>query len=338
MALLSPSLSLSLILVIELLQQYAIVVAFAPPSSTATTRFIISSSSNNNSKLLNYQKQQFSISSSSSRIIIHPLYAKQYDDDNKINDNDDDDKEEEDGLDSLIGKKLGINIGAQLPALSQSEIDDIKAAAQLTLDAAVDSRLADIETLRSELQDELRDSRKRIDIASQLNVQYEKQNLLDKIDTMTNEFLYKDKDFRDGTKLIADVDANMGKSGRGVDWGSWGTTVGDGREVVVTAAGSGGRGEGGGGSKKLLGSVDSARRRAEIASLDDDDDDEEELTIPVDVENRVLVVVDDKKVRVFNAYIICTILFISKFCSLLKLPILCVSLSIKCTGEKHMLG
>ena len=331
MALLSPSLSLSLILVIELLQQYAIVVAFAPPSSTATTRFIISSSSNNNSKLLNYQKQQFSISSSSSRIIIHPLYAKQYDDDNKINDNDDDDKEEEDGLDSLIGKKLGINIGAQLPALSQSEIDDIKAAAQLTLDAAVDSRLADIETLRSELQDELRDSRKRIDIASQLNVQYEKQNLLDKIDTMTNEFLYKDKDFRDGTKLIADVDANMGKSGRGVDWGSWGTTVGDGREVVVTAAGSGGRGEGGGGSKKLLGSVDSARRRAEIASLDDDDDDEEELTIPVDVENRVLVVVDDKKVRFLY-------LLISKFCSLLKLPILCVSLSIKCTGEKHMLG
>ena len=252
MVLLSPSLSLSLLLVIGLLQQYAVVVAFAPPSSSATTRFIISSSSNN-SKSLNSQKQQFSISSSSSVIIIHPLYAKQDDDDDKYNDDDDDDGEEEDGLDSLIGKKLGINIGSQLPTLSQQEIDDIKAAAQKTLDAAVDSRLADIESLRSELQDELRDSRKRIDIASELNVQYEKQNLLDKIDSMTNEFLYKDKDFRDGTKLIADVDANMGKSGRGVDWGSWGTTVGDGREVVVTAAGSGGRGEGGGGSKKLLG-------------------------------------------------------------------------------------
>ena len=304
MVLLSPSLSLSLLLVIGLLQQYAVVVAFAPPSSTATVRFIISSSSNN-SKLLNYQKQQFSISSSSSVIIIHPLYAKQDDNDNKINnDDDDDDEEEEDGLNSLIGKKLGINIGSQLPTLSQQEIDDIKAAAQKTLDAAVDSRLADIESLRSELQDELRDSRKRIDIASELNVQYEKQNLLDKIDTMTNEFLYKDKDFRDGTKLIADVDANMGKSGRGVDWGSWGTTVGGGREVVVTAGSGSGRGEGGGGSKKLLGSVDSARRRAEIASIDDDDDDDEESTIPVDAENRVLVVVDDKKVSFLCKYCI----------------------------------
>ena len=32
----------------------------------------------------------------------------------QTNDEDDDDEEEEDGLDSLIGKKLGINIGAQL--------------------------------------------------------------------------------------------------------------------------------------------------------------------------------------------------------------------------------
>ena len=40
----------------------------------------------------------------------------------------DDEDDEEDGLDSLIGKKLGINIGAQLPTLSQEEIDDIRIA------------------------------------------------------------------------------------------------------------------------------------------------------------------------------------------------------------------
>ena len=54
------------------------------------------------------------------------------------------------------------------PSLSQEEIDDIKAAAQTTLDAAIDSRLADIEELRSELQTELSESRKRMATAAEL--------------------------------------------------------------------------------------------------------------------------------------------------------------------------
>ena len=61
--------------------------------------------------------------------------------------------------------------------------------------------------------------------------------------------------------------------------------------------------------RSYWGSVDSARRRAEIASLDDNDGDEES-TIPVDVENRVLVVVDDKKVRVFM-HIVCIIFLLN---------------------------
>ena len=85
------------------------------------------------------------------------------------NDNEDD---EEDGLDSLMGKKLGINIGAQLPTLSQEEIDDIRIAAQETLDKAIDGRLADIEELRSELQSELSASRSRMEKAAELNVAY----------------------------------------------------------------------------------------------------------------------------------------------------------------------
>ena len=203
----------------------------------------------------------------------------------------DDDDDEDDGLDSLYGKKLGINIGAQLPSLSKEEIADIKAAAQETLDAAIDSRLADIEELREELQDELAESRSRMETAAELNVQLEKQNLMEKIDKLSNDFLNKDKDFRESTKRAADADKLAGSTGRGVDWGSWGN-LGDG-EVVITSEGI----KRGGGASKLLGSVDAARRRGRMLSADDEEEEgEEEAVVVAPAENRVLVVVDDKKV------------------------------------------
>ena len=186
------------------------------------------------------------------------------------------------------------------PSLSQEEIDDIKAAAQTTLDAAIDSRLADIEQLRSELQTELSESRKRMANAAELNVAYEKQNLMERIDKLSNDFLNRNEDFRTSTKLVADADRRAGRSGKGVDWGSWGNVGGG--EVTVSSVGNGS--SSGSGGKKLLGSVDSARRRARLLEdgVNDDDDVEEEselaaaLSSSMDVENRVLIVVDDKKV------------------------------------------
>ena len=207
-------------------------------------------------------------------------------------DEEEDDDEEEDGLDSLIGKKLGINIGAQLPTLSQEEIDDIRIAAQETLDKAFDGRLADIEELRSELQDELSASRSRMEKAAELNVAYEKQNLMEKIDQLSNDFLNKDKDFRESTKRIATADKLSGSLGKGVDWGSWGN-LGDG-EVTVAAS----SGEDSKSASKLLGSVDAARRRAIVASIDMDENEDGSVASSslVDVENRILIIVDDKKV------------------------------------------
>ena len=199
------------------------------------------------------------------------------------------------------------------PSLSQEEIDDIKAAAQTTLDAAIDSRLADIEELRTELQTELSESRKRMANAAELNVAYEKQNLMERIDKLSNDFLNRNEDFRTSTKLVADADKRAGRSGKGVDWGSWGNVGGG--EVTVSSVGNGS--SSGSGGKKLLGSVDSARRRAmllEDGVNDDDDDDDDEselaaaLSSSMDVENRVLVVVDDKKVslsRDIQIYYIC---------------------------------
>ena len=191
------------------------------------------------------------------------------------------------------------------PSLSQEEIDDIKAAAQSTLDAAIDSRLADIEQLRSELQNELSESRKRMANAAELNVAYEKQNLMERIDKLSNDFLNRNEDFRTSTKLVADADRRAGRSGKGVDWGSWGNVGGG--EVTVSSVGNGS--SSGSGGKKLLGSVDSARRRAMLLEdgVNDDDDEEESelaaaLSSSMDVENRVLIVVDDKKVSLIMIY------------------------------------
>jgi len=163
--------------------------------------------------------------------------------------------------------------------------------AQETLDKAIDGRLADIEELRTELQSELSASRSRMEKAAELNVAYEKQNLMEKIDQLSDDFLNKDKDFRESTKRIATADKLSGSLGKGVDWGSWGN-LGDG-EVTVASSSSESKS-----ANKLLGSVDAARRRAvaAAASIDVDEDESVASSSLVDVENRVLIVVDDKKV------------------------------------------
>lgn len=188
---------------------------------------------------------------------------------------DEDEDDDEEGLDSLLGKKLGINIGAELPTLSPEEIEDIRIQAQATLDKAVDGRLADIEKLREQMEEDLAESRKRMETASQLNVQYEKQNLMEKIDRLSSEFLDANADFREGTKKAAAADQLAASSGRGVDWGSWGTMGG--MDVVL------------GPSEILLGSVAAARKRATLEG----DDDQPILAS----DNRVLVVVDEKKAK-----------------------------------------
>ena len=51
--------------------------------------------------------------------------------------------------------------------------------------------MQDIEDLRAELQEDAAASRERRSAASALNAQLEKQNLMEKIDGLTNDFLYK---------------------------------------------------------------------------------------------------------------------------------------------------
>ena len=232
------------------------------------------------------------------------LRARDDDDDDGLDDLPDSDDEDDDidsswgeeGLSALSGKKLGID---GIISFTPDQIDSIKAEARMKLDAAFDARLADIDDLRAEMEAGIDSSRKRRDDAASLNRMYESQNLMEKIDRLTGNFLVSNAVEREGTKQVANADARAGREGRGVDWGSWGES-GVGEVAVVATGGKSGRdwGEaGGGGGGALLGSVDAARRRR-----DECDDDEDDVAGAAGggsyaaTENRVLIVADEKKV------------------------------------------
>jgi len=99
-------------------KEYA-VKAFAPSASSKRTTSSCSIS-------LNKRNAYHVFSSSIQQLNALPNNDEDFPED--YYDDDYEDEDEEDGLDSLIGKKLGINIGAQLPTLSQEEIDDIRIA------------------------------------------------------------------------------------------------------------------------------------------------------------------------------------------------------------------
>ena len=274
--------------------------AFAPPASPFAGRLAIASSPSantvrrvrggNTNTIWRIEVEDTEFSAIKLRANIND------DEDSMLEDEEGGEEEQErDKLDDLVGKKLGINI--QLPSITQEELDEIKSQAQSTLDAAIDSRLADIDQLRTQLKEDAAESRSRMDNASKLNVQLEKQNLMEKIDRLSNDFLNKDKDFREDTKKAAAADGLAGSMGLGLDWGSWGN-LGDGEVVISTEIIS--ESERVPGASKLLGSVDAARRRGEMmmasSGTQAGDLDGSVATVTIPVENRVLVVVDDKKV------------------------------------------
>jgi hypothetical protein len=140
---------------------------------------------------------------------------------------------------------------------------------------------------------------------SKLNAIYENQKLMEKIDVLSSSFLEKNQEEREGTIRAANADEQMGRSGRGVTWGSWGSAylAGCEGEVIVDGSSAGGSGRGSSGGSLLLGGVDATMRRRMSVSGgggDDDDDGGDDYASSSSagvVENRVLIVMDDKKVR-----------------------------------------
>ena len=164
---------------------------------------------------------------------------------------------------------------------TQEELDNLRASIQdEVVDVAIDTNLEEINRLRKTLADEAEASKKRMRDASSLDAQYVKQNFRESISKVKDEFLESTRDFRETTKRIAAADQMAATSGRGVDWGSWGTVGG--MDVVVGDSTD---------MPKLLGSVDSARRRGEMLADDD-------ITVTTSSENRIMVVIDGQKVNI----------------------------------------
>lgn len=163
---------------------------------------------------------------------------------------------------------------------SEEEMEELRAKLREEIvDASIEADLEEIANIKKKLAEEAVASKKRRDDASKLNAQFEKQNLMEKIDQMSAAFLDSNKEFREATKRIAAADQMAATSGRGVDWGSWGTVGG--LDVVVGESPD---------MPRLLGSVDSAKRRGEI-SVDADGEK------PIVSENRILVISDEQKVN-----------------------------------------
>lgn len=223
-------------------------------------------------------RQRLLATSNSNRGFSSPRLAQLRARKGDIEDEDDADR----ALDALSARKLGINIGAELPKITQEEIDEIRVRVQSTLDEKIDGRLAEIDELRAQLEQDAIESKQRMKNASELNAQYEKQNLMEKIDRLSEDFLSANAEFRESTKRAAAADKLTGSEGKGLDWGSWGSVGG--LDVILGTSESDR-------PSSLLGSVDSARRRSELEAEFEGGE-----TFSVNVENRVLAVFDENRV------------------------------------------
>ena len=182
-------------------------------------------------------------------------------------------------IEKLIPTEKNLNeLGLGLKFTPQ-EIEELSMKIQGDVDAVFDAELANIDRLRKNLERDAEASKERMENASRLEAQYVQQNFRERIGKVKNQFLDSTADFRETTKRIAAADQMAATSGRGVDWGSWGTIGGV--DVVVGDSSD---------MPRLLGSVDSARGQA--------DDDGQKVAISS--ENRVMVVSDEQKVMSYD--------------------------------------
>eukprot|EP00977_Amphora_coffeiformis_P002271 scaffold426_cov219-Amphora_coffeaeformis.AAC.33 len=114
--------------------------------------------------------------------------------------------------------KLGIKL--DLGPMSDKDAAEIKAAATEVINEAIAAGIDDIEALRKKMKKEVEEQRKRLQLQSEWNSQKAQEQLLSKIDKMTNDFLSENAALRKSTKLAAAADRSM--EGRGSEMGSWG--------------------------------------------------------------------------------------------------------------------
>jgi hypothetical protein len=174
----------------------------------------------------------------------------------------------EEKLDALTNTKLGIT---NLISFTPQDISELSTKAALVLDEAYTSEINTITSIKATLQKSAQESKAIMDMTSTLNRQYEIDNLVTKIDTLTSNFLESTAISRETMNRIATADTYNSNLGLGVSYGSWGN-LGQGEigidTTTTTAAAA---------TRALLGSVEQSQQQQQQQ------------------QNRVLIIADTKK-------------------------------------------
>jgi len=185
--------------------------------------------------------------------------------------------------------KLGI--GVSLQPLNDKEVADIRKEAEDIINSRIDESIQDIERLRKKMSKDMEQSRKIMQIASDLEAKQKSEELMKKIDQLTGNFLESTKTSRTSTKMAAAASRAMEGTGRGIEMGTWGTLSG--RTVLASDSGS------------LLGSVDNAVKEEKNRNTSGKTADGTTIDL---VENRIIVVADIKEVRSCPSFSFCPFL------------------------------
>jgi hypothetical protein len=176
----------------------------------------------------------------------------------------------EEKLDAFTNTKLGIT---NLISFTPQDISDISTKAALVVDEAYTSEINTIQSIKATLQNSAQESKAIMDMTSNLNRQYEIDNLVTKIDTLTSNFLDTTAVSRETMNRIATADTYNSNLGLGVRYGSWGN-LGQGEIGIDTTATTTIATASAGGA--LLGSVEQSQQQQQQ-------------------QNRVLIIADTKK-------------------------------------------
>lgn len=206
--------------------------------------------------------------------------------------------------------KLGIDIS--LEPLSKQDAEKIREEAKDIINAAIDDGIEDIENLRKKMTKELDQSRKIMQVTSELQAKKKSEELMRKIDRITGDFLDATRDTRASTKMAAAASRAMEGKELGLEMGTWGVLSG--RTVVA-------------GTSSLLGSVENAaqQQQKEVAASSRGTTPETTSAVGGNAENRIIIIADTNQVRFsrFKHQCICALLRV--------LVIRCCSLISRCT-------
>lgn len=189
--------------------------------------------------------------------------------------------------DEILSDSLGIDLNLEF---SPDELEGIKAQARDIVERRVQQSVDEVKRMRQRMNREIERNRQSMTSASEQNARRQGDVLLNKIDRLTNQFLQSTQPSRQASKLAAAADQSM--QGKGLEYGSWGTLVGDdGNDIVIPMMNDGG-------TDALLGSVDNAIVQQERRNVVG----EASSSSNASPSNRILIVADESKVTFVYIY------------------------------------